>query len=129
MGKWDLLWWDDLILSIGYVFAVVHWGFLFSALRSGLAVTVLAMTADQTAHASEVSIPFTYRAQDPGHPKNGRDSGLNLWALANMITALLRREDTTVPGSLPVEAIDPYVHASNLRRRHIQVCKTGEAER
>ncbi|KAK4635120.1 hypothetical protein CLAFUW4_02160 [Fulvia fulva] len=54
VGKWDLLWWDDLVLSIGYVFAVVHWGILFSALDSGLAVTALALTADQTGRASEL---------------------------------------------------------------------------
>lgn len=76
VGKWDLLWWDDLVLSIGYVFAVVHWGILFSALDSGLAVTALALTADQTGRASEVSISFTYIQQHPGHPMNGRESGV-----------------------------------------------------
>ncbi|EME48539.1 hypothetical protein DOTSEDRAFT_118977 [Dothistroma septosporum NZE10] len=54
MGKWDLLWWDDLILSLGYVFALVHWGFSFSALGGGLAITALALTADEGAHASEL---------------------------------------------------------------------------
>ncbi|PPJ53915.1 hypothetical protein CBER1_04636 [Cercospora berteroae] len=46
-GKWDLLWWDDLILSGGYSSAIVHWGFLFQAFTSGVGVASIAISRDQ----------------------------------------------------------------------------------
>lgn len=53
-GKWDLLWWDDLILSGGYLSAIVHWGFLFQAFTSGVGVASIAISRDQLNVAAKV---------------------------------------------------------------------------
>lgn len=53
-GKWDLLWWDDLILGAGYMASVVHWGFLFQALSDGVGVASIALTTPELSDAARV---------------------------------------------------------------------------
>ncbi|KAI5370327.1 hypothetical protein Slin15195_G012050 [Septoria linicola] len=53
-GKWDLLWWDDLILGAGYMATVVHWGFLFQALSDGVGVASIALTTPELSDAARM---------------------------------------------------------------------------
>lgn len=54
MGKWDLLWWDDMILGVGYLASIVHWGLLFQAITDGLGVAAIAISASDLSAAATV---------------------------------------------------------------------------
>lgn len=53
-GKWDLLWWDDMILGAGYLASIVHWGLLFQAITDGLGVATIAISASDLSAAARV---------------------------------------------------------------------------
>lgn len=38
-AKWGLLWWDDIVLGVSYIFAFVNWGLIFASLTHGLGVS------------------------------------------------------------------------------------------
>lgn len=57
VGKWGLLWYDDIVLGSAYVFAIVSWGLVFSSLSHGLGVSTLSLTSSQVHTAAQVRFP------------------------------------------------------------------------
>ncbi|KAF7186246.1 hypothetical protein HII31_12321 [Pseudocercospora fuligena] len=61
-GKWDLLWWDDVVLSSGYLAAIVHWGLLFRSLIDGTGLSSLVLSSSELGNAASLyfgsRIPF-----------------------------------------------------------------------
>ncbi|EMF16495.1 uncharacterized protein SEPMUDRAFT_145730 [Sphaerulina musiva SO2202] len=54
VGKWDMLWWDDLVLGAGYMASVVHWGMLFHAIAKGLGIASIAISSSDLSFAARV---------------------------------------------------------------------------
>ncbi|KXT02841.1 hypothetical protein AC578_5384 [Pseudocercospora eumusae] len=61
-GKWDLLWWDDVVLSAGYVAAIAHWALLFRSLLDGTGLSSLILSSSELGNAARLyfgsRIPF-----------------------------------------------------------------------
>jgi hypothetical protein len=38
VAKWELIWWDDMVLSASYLCAFTHWALLFRSLCEGVGV-------------------------------------------------------------------------------------------
>jgi len=54
VGKWGLLWYDDIVLGISYIFAIVSWGLIFASLTQGLGVSNLTLSASAVEDAAQV---------------------------------------------------------------------------
>lgn len=66
VGKWDMLWWDDLVLGAGYMASVVHWGMLFHAIAKGLGIASIAISSSDLSFAARVRDPPSYRVVNIG---------------------------------------------------------------
>jgi len=62
VGKWGLLWYDDIVLGISYIFAIVSWGLIFASLTQGLGVSNLTLSASAVEDAAQLyfasRVPF-----------------------------------------------------------------------
>ncbi|KAK3679101.1 hypothetical protein LTR37_021447 [Vermiconidia calcicola] len=51
-AKWELLWYDDILLGAGYVFALCHYGLLCSAIFNGLGASTTVLQGNELQTAS-----------------------------------------------------------------------------
>lgn len=56
VGKWGLLWYDDIVLGVSYLCAIVSWGLIFAGLTHGLGVVNSELTPSMIESASKVRL-------------------------------------------------------------------------
>lgn len=57
VGKWGLLWYDDIVLGVSYLFAIVSWGLIFASLTHGMGASNLTLSSSAIESAAQVGNP------------------------------------------------------------------------